>query len=463
MMGEKILIVDDEQVLCRSLSIGLQDAGHEVRWTANPADAMETAVDLDPDLILLDLRLPGIDGLELLKRFRAELPPAQVIIMTAHGDARSAVQAMKLGAADYLTKPFDLEELKLLIGQVMETAHLKEELAFRRSREQRSWGAMVGDSPAIQEVERYINAVAAKESMTVLLEGESGTGKELAARAIHARSRRRTHPLVGINCAALPESLLESELFGYEKGAFSGAGGTKKGLLELAQSGTVFLDEIGEMSPLLQAKLLRFLEEKKLKRLGGVREISLDIRIVAATNKRLEKEVREGRFREDLFYRLNVFRIFLPPLRERGEDTVILARHFLTQFTGELGKAIKGFAPEVIEIFRAYHWPGNVRELRNVIERAVLLTDGPWIEPAVLTSEISGFTVRPAELSAPDTEEAQPQLPQGFSMESHLRERERQLIVQAVKQCNGNKSEAARLLGMSRYSLHRKLRELKEP
>ena len=383
-MKPSVLIVDDDDVIQETLSDVLKKRGYEIFLASSGKETLEMIKKNIIDLILLDIRLPDIDGLEVLKKIKEIDSEILVIMMTAVcTDIPTAVAAMKFGAYHYLNKPFELDELKLLIEKGLETKHLINEVRrLRRQQKEQSQNFHInGVSPPIQYVRELIGMISKTQKTSVLIQGESGTGKELAANAIHYHSKRCDRPLMKINCSAIPETLLEAELFGYEKGAFTDAKNTKRGLFELADGGTVFLDEIGDMKPLLQSKILRFLETQTFMRVGGEREIKVDVRIIAATNRDLETLVREESFRKDLYYRLKVMVVEMPPLRDRPEDILVLSSLFFEENNREHGKNIKGFNDEARRLMTQYPWPGNVRELKNVIERAMILTDQEWIKP----------------------------------------------------------------------------------
>jgi DNA-binding NtrC family response regulator len=399
------------------------------------------------DLVLLDVRLPDMDGINVLKRIKEIDTDLMVIMMTAYSDVQTAVVAMKSGAYDYINKPFELDELKLMIQKAIETQSLRNEVRRLRKQHEKEDGhiQIYGNSPQIQNIKELIQMIAQTPRTSVLIQGESGTGKELAANAIHYNSKRAHRPLIKINCSAIPENLLETELFGYEKGAFTDAKATKKGLFELASGGTAFLDEIGDMNPYLQSKLLRVLETQTFMRVGGEREIHVDIRFIAATNKNLADMVNDGRFRKDLYYRLKVMVIDIPPLRERKEDILLLANLFIEEGNKELGKNIKEITPEAKDLLLDYGWPGNVREVRNIVERAMILCTADRILPENLPIELREQPSAPWKLS-PDME--------AYSLESM----ERRHISGVLMMTKGNKSKAARSLGISRSTLREKLK-----
>ena len=436
----KILVVDDEAIIRESLHDWLSDAGYQVFTAENGPQALEILEKERLGIVIADLVMPEMDGIELMKKAKEILPNLGVIIITAYGSIPTATAAMREGAYDYIEKPFCPERVELLIEKMLEHQGLIEEnLSLQEKLEERyRFDNIIAKSPKMQRVIELIKTVA-KSNATVLITGDTGTGKELVARAVHSQSYRRSKPFIAVSCAALPESLLESELFGHEKGSFTGAYAQKKGKFEIANRGSLFLDEIGEMSANIQVHLLRVLEEKEFTRVGGNELIKVDVRVISATSKDLKETVANGEFREDIYYRLNVVTIELPPLRERREDILLLAHHFLKKFAGENQKEITGFAPDATDFLLKYEWPGNVRELENAIERAVILAKNPSIEVTDLPQENL--------LAAGST-------PQ----EEVLKEVERNHILKILTKSLGNYSQAARILGISRMSLYNKVR-----
>ena len=433
-----ILVVDDESLIRFALTERLTAEGYRTIEAETAAQALARSEE-GVDLVLLDYRLPDGDGLSVLKRLKARDPDALVILLTGMTSVDMAVEAMKEGAYHYATKPFNLDEIAILVEKALETTRLRREVKTLRASQASpySFDRMVGASPGVAAVKALLQKVAASPASTVLLTGESGTGKDLAAKMLHYNSARSSKPFMNITCSALPEALLESELFGHERGAFTGADRQKRGLLEMADGGTVFLDEIGEMVPALQAKLLRFLEEKTFKRVGGSADIRVDVRVIAATNRTLQDEVKQGRFREDLFYRLNVLPIALPPLRERSDDVPRLVDFYVDAYNTEFKKRITGVSADAVQQLQKYGWPGNVRELRNAVERAMLLADGDTLTAADFALGAGG-TVRLGD---------QVDLPAGGL---DLEQLERSLVVQALERTGWNQTRAAALLGLNR-------------
>ncbi|SHF72467.1 two-component system, NtrC family, response regulator AtoC [Desulfofundulus australicus DSM 11792] len=433
-----VLVVDDEESVCEFLAEVLEDAGYSVQTAQDGRRALELVSQSSPDVVLLDIRMPELDGMVVMDRIKQMDDRLPVILMTAFGTTEMAIQAMKAGAFDYIIKPFNLDELVLTVKKAVTMRELAKEVeALREGRVQEPlpMETMIGQSPAMQAVYKNIGRVAAS-NVTVLIQGESGTGKELVARAIHNNSSRRDGPFVKINCAAIPENLMESELFGHEKGAFTGAGARKPGKFELAHRGTIFLDEIGELSLATQAKLLRVLQEKEFERVGGTEIIRVDVRILAATNKNLEECVQEGTFREDLYFRLKVVTIWVPPLRERMEDVPLLARAFLQKYSREQNKNVTDFSPEAMALLMQYDWPGNVRELKNVCEQAVVMTRGPVILPEDL----------PPTLHFPQNNFKDDLFKPGMTLKEIVANVERRVILKALQEHNWNRTATARAL-----------------
>jgi len=450
-MRANVLIVEDNIDLCQTLADVLRREGHRVKTAYSGEEALDILHAELIDLVLLDIKLPVMNGLQVLEQIKEIDPDILVIMITALTDARPAVEAMRAGAYDYLMKPFELDELKLVVAKALETQSLKREVSHLKRQQLNHFpdSEIFGDTPAIQQVRHLIRAVSQTPRTPVLIQGESGTGKELVANAIHAWSARKDKPLMKINCSAIPENLLESELFGYEKGAFTDAKAMKKGIFELANGGTIFLDEISSMKASLQPKLLRVLETQSFRRLGAVSDINIDVRIIAATNRNLEELVREGSFREDLLYRLKVMVIDIPPLRERKGDILTLTKLFVESHNREFNKNVKAISPEAEALLLNYSWPGNVRELKNVIERAVILCNGEEITADLLPLELRtrGSTAMPLTVVTASESGVQ-----------SLEEVERQHILETLKKYRGNKSKAARVLHISRSTLREKLK-----
>jgi two-component system, NtrC family, response regulator AtoC len=449
----RILVVDDEKLIRWSVAERLQRDGYEVLSAESGEQALEIVAATPPDLMLLDVRLPGIDGVQTLQRALSIHPEVAVLMMSAHSTVDVAVEAMKHGAIDFLVKPFPFQQLDAAVERALANARTRRQIATLTS-DKRGAGALeaiVGGSAVMEQVRSMISRLASSDTTTVLIEGESGSGKEVVARAIHFQSGRADRPIMQVNCAALPEHLLESELFGHERGAFTDAHTQKRGLFESAEGGSVMLDEIGDLPPGGQAKLLRLLENKTFRRVGGVQELRADVRVIAATNVNLEERVSEGRFRADLFFRLNVVRIVVPPLREHVDDVPTLAAHFIARFNQEMKRQVKGISPGAVEMLKAYHWPGNVRELRNVMERAFILHAGTdEIRPEHLTPEL--------RRTAPPKRQDKI-VPQITEQGLVLDDVERKLIAEAMERASGNQSKAARLLGVSRDTLRYRLKK----
>jgi two-component system nitrogen regulation response regulator NtrX len=440
----RILIVDDEASIRRSLAGILSDEGFVPAEAAEGEAALaELRGEAPPDLVLLDIAMPGRDGVEILEEMQRTWPSVPVVMMSGHGTIETAVRATQLGAFDFLEKPLSVEKLLLTIRHALERARLQRENQRLRAEAVRAH-EILGDSSLIQKLKEQIR-VAAPTNGWVLITGENGTGKELVAKQVHVQSRRADQPFVEVNCAAIPEELIESELFGHEKGAFTGAIAQKRGKFELADKGTIFLDEIADMSLRTQAKILRILQEHKFERVGGTETIEVDVRVIAATNKSLEKAIQEGTFREDLFYRLNVIPFHVPPLRERREDVPVLARAFVEEFCAESGMGVKTIAPRAMQALQGHPWPGNVRELRNLTERLVLLTPGPRIRPEDLPEEIR------SGVRAPDLEAA--------TLEDARRAFERDFLRERLREHGWNISRTAEAIGLARESLSRKMRQ----
>jgi DNA-binding NtrC family response regulator len=443
-----ILIVEDEAKMRRLLELNLGDDGFTTFSAGDAESGLKLLRENSIDLVVTDLKLPGMNGLEFLQAVKHQNAALPVVVMTAFGTVETAVEAMKAGASDYVLKPFSLAEMRMVIHKELDVHNLREENRSLREALGKRYAHpnIVAQSPKMQEVLATVERVAPTNS-TVLLGGETGVGKDLIARAIHQKSRRASGPFIKINSTAIPENLLESELFGYEKGAFTGAAASKPGKFELADKGTLFLDEIGDVPPAIQVKLLRVLQEREFERLGGTRTVKVDVRLVAATNRDLRAALEDGTFREDLYYRLNVVPIDIAPLRERKEDTPGLVHLFISRFSAESDKPVEGITPDAMRILVNYHWPGNVRELQNILERACALAKGTILE----ASDIH-LDVRPAR----GIESANHFLPEGMTLEQW----EDEMIQEALKRANGNKSQAARLLGLSRNALRYRLSKI---
>ncbi len=444
-MKKRVLLIDDEPRVRASLKMVLEPT-YDVITAEDAQEGLDLFRRESPNLVLLDVIMPGTDGLTVLQAMRAEDRSIPVIMLTGTKSVKTAVDAMKLGASDYLSKPFDVEELRIVVARTLESHDLEREVRYLRAQvvNRYAFHNLIGKSPAMQEIYAKIEQVADSRT-TILITGESGTGKELVARALHYNSSRRDRPFIALNCAALPETLIESELFGHEKGSFTDATARRVGQFELANSGGLFLDEIGDLSPMTQAKLLRVLQEREFTRIGGIQPIKVDVRIIAATNKNLDDLVRRGTFREDLYYRINVISLYLPPLRERGEDIPLLAKHFLDKRIEEEKRPHQEFSKEAIELLSRYPWPGNVRELENVVEQALLWSQGATILPEHLPNSLRSDS-RSSSLRE-DT------LAGRLSLEKAVMEFEREIILDALKRTNYVQTHAANLLGISRRML----------
>ncbi len=451
-LEKSVLVIDDEENMRHMLKAMLSKLGYQVDTAADGRKAMEKVTEGAFDFILCDIIMPNMDGMAFLKSAGARLDATTVIMMSAYGSMDVAIEAMKLGAYDYISKPFKSDEVHLTLKKAEERENLRRENFFLKERirnikENYQFGKMVSKSKVMQSMFHLAEKVSHYDT-TVLVTGESGTGKELIAKAIHFSGKRAEMPLIPVNCGGIPENLLESEFFGYKKGAFTGADRDKKGLFEEAHTGTIFLDEIGELPLTMQVKLLRALQEDEIRPIGGSKTQKIDVRVIAATSKELEKEVESGRFRQDLFYRLNVMPIRLPSLRERAEDVPLLCRHFLQKFNKRLDKRVQGFSPDAMSLFMRHDWPGNVRELENLVERAVILADGPMILPENLPDDFGAAR----ELCDSDG------LLDGYSIKKAQKMLEKRLIVKALTETRGNRTQAAELLEISHPSLLSKIK-----
>jgi len=448
MMKFKILVVDDDLSLRKMLEAVLTDDGYDVKEADDGHSAIEAVEEQFYDLILMDIRMTRMGGIEALKQIKKLSPDTPVIIMTAYASVETAREALKFGAFDYLTKPLDIDELKLILHRSLRHHQLEQENRYLRERldDRFDFGNIIGNSRAMKNLFETLSQVAPTDA-TVLITGESGTGKELIANAIHQNSPRCHKPMIKVNCAALPETLLESELFGHEKGAFTGAVSKSRGRFQLAHESTLFLDEISEMTPATQAKILRALQEREIEPVGGETTLKIDTRVITATNKNLENEIKGGRFREDLYYRLNVVRIEIPPLRDRHEDIPLLAEFFLKQYVEKNRKLIKGFTPRATDVLMRHNWPGNVRELENLVERAVIMTRGDMITqddfPSIMTGNGKSATEKKF----------------GTSSGMTLKEAEKEIILRTLEETGGNRTHTAKILGISRRTLQLKLKE----
>jgi len=468
MASERILIIDDERLVRWSLRQKCEEWGYQVFEAENGESGLRLAAEEPTDLALCDVRMPDLTGLEVLDQLRRNGDNRPFIMITADPQLDDVKAALKLGAFDFVGKPLDFDELHVTIKNAMENTRLRGEVQNLRDdmRRRTSYHQVIGTSAKMTELMSFVRKVAASEATTILIQGESGTGKDLIAKAIHHESKREEKPFVAINCSAIPEQLMEAELFGHEKGAFTDAKTLKKGLFEVADGGTLFLDEIGELSPLLQAKLLRVLEDQIIRRVGGVRDMQVDVRVIAASNRDLEKAVRENAFRQDLYYRLTIIAIFIPPLRDRKEDILPLVDYFIDRYNRKFKKSVRGITDDTRKLLLSHSWPGNVRELKNSIERAMILEDEPYLRPVYLpfsVSETGGRTV--FERTSP-VDGGQPlgngrMLPRLYIPEggTSLEEIERAMVDLAMRQANGNQTHAAKLLDISRDALRYKLKK----
>jgi len=443
-MKYRVLIVDDEADSRDALAELTQRWGYDVQTASDGSEALRRAIEWHPDVILTDLVMPNMDGLWLLRALRAELPDCPVVLLTGRGTIQTAVQAIREGAFDFIEKPLEVPRLRIVLERALEKKEtMREVQLLRRRLAALAPGTdMIGSGPTMQKVYELVKKVA-PSTASVVINGESGTGKEVVARAIHNLSPRKEKAFVALNCSAIPATLIESELFGYERGAFTGADQRRLGNFELAHNGSLFLDEIGELPLELQAKFLRVLEERKIRRLGGRAEVEVDVRVICATNRDLKEEIRRGRFREDLYFRLHVFTIALPPLKERREDIPLLVHHFIEKFNGETGKRVQGVSPAAMSVLQGYAWPGNIRELRNTVERAMILVDG----------EIIGEEQLPPDMQATRPEAATLRVPLGIPIEKV----EKEYILASLQKNGGNKARTAEVLGISEKTLYNKL------
>ena len=456
-MTVKILIVDDEEMIRWTLKEGLECEGYEVKDFKDGRSFLEHFKRFGADIVFLDVRLPDSNGLDLLLEANKLEPEAIIIIMTAYGDVETAVTAMKRGAYDYLPKPYNLVEVNLMVHKIIQANIVKSQLHHFQERFETQFSRIIGENQKMKSLREEISIAAKADKTTVLIRGESGTGKELVARQIHFQSNRADKPFIDVNAAAVSGSLLESELFGHEKGDFTDAQKQKKGLFELANSGTLFLDEIGDLDMSLQVKLLRVLQERKFRRVGGTSDIHVDVRVISATNADLEKNIEEGRLRADLFYRLNIFSIKIPPLRERRSDILLLAKNFLDEFRKEFSKDISGFREDTIKIIENYDFPGNVRELRNIIERATLLESSNLIRPASLPEELKiSSNLKESSLIFNDDV---PWRSENFSFKEYIDSVEKRIVQEVLKETDNKKSKAAQMLGLTRFALRHQLKK----
>lgn len=452
MLSHKILVIDDEQFITFTLKQHLEKEGYEVFTASSAEEGLEIYKAEIPDILILDIQLPGISGLEMLTALKKLYPENIIIIITAYGDIETAVTAIKSGAYDFVEKPFDLNRVSIIIKKALETIDLRREVNYLREVKQQYFGFdnIVAHSHIMKDIINLVKKVSESDANTIIIQGESGTGKNLIAKAIHYHSSRSSGPFVEVTATAIPDTLFESEFFGYEKSAFTDAKTSKKGLVEIAREGTIFLDEIGDIKPSTQAKLLRFIEDKSFKRVGGLKDIHVNVRIIAATNKNLEQAVKEGVFRSDLYYRLRVIPILIPPLRDRKDDIIPTAMYCLNLFNKEFRKNVKGISPEAQDLLINYPWYGNIRELKNILERICILENTDIIYPEHIPPEIAGFKRTISE------EQASFDIPpEGLS----LKGMEKDLVIKALESVNGNQTRAARVLGISRDALRYKMQK----
>ncbi|MBF8983803.1 sigma-54-dependent Fis family transcriptional regulator [Lutibacter sp. B2] len=452
-MKKKVLIIDDEELIRLSLKEGLKDFNYEVETAKDGNEAIDKINTFRPDVVLLDMKLKSENGLDIAKNIKHIDEYIEIIIMTAYGDIKTAIKAIKIGAIDYLKKPLDLDEINVSISKAINNQSMKRKIEIYQERESKSIHKFIGEDPIMNDTLKKMDILSKNDSVTVLLRGETGTGKEVVASCIHQNSMRKDSVMLSINCAAIPSQLLESELFGFEKNAFSGANSRKKGLLELAEGGTLFLDELGEIPLDIQAKLLRFLETRKFKRVGGLESIEVDLRVIAATNKNLEEAIEKKEFRQDLYYRLNVVPIVIPPLRQRGYDVLKIAKYFLKIYGNKFGKSFVDFSEKAKDQLMRYDWPGNVRELKNVVERMVILNDGEILEVEHLPIEIQNKSLKRKPIE--DIEDFT--IEENFSLEDKIVEIEKEYINKALDETDGNHTNASKLLGISRFALKRRM------